>query len=36
MGCKELEIITKYDETLIKAYERKGFIPSEIVFVKEI
>ena len=36
MGCGELEIITKYDERLIKAYKRKGFIPSEVVFIKEI
>ena len=36
MGCGELEIITKYDPAIIKAYERKGFTPSEVVFTKEI
>lgn len=36
MGCKEIEFITKFDDKLIKIYERKGFKPVEIVFSKEV
>lgn len=36
MGCNEIELITKYDPKLIEVYKRKGYTPSEIVFIKEV
>lgn len=36
MGVKEYEFIVKYNPKLIKAYERKGYTPKEIIFTQEV
>ena len=36
LGCTEAEFITKYDTDLIGKWERKGYTPSQVIFVKEL
>lgn len=33
---KEMEFLTKYDPKIIKAWERKGYVPAQITYIKKL